>query len=716
VTRVRLAIAALVVAGFLGVIGVVLRSISVRSIEARMAEEMRTLLKADVTALLLWLGDREAVTEFFAARPRVVAASTELADRSLRGAKSDELRDARAARTLRDMFDPVLPTFRYGAYYLIDDRGRIIASSLDASVGQQVSVATQGYVSRMLTGETVVTRPVNVARDSSNGDVTTADMYVGSPIRDEDGAIIGVLAFGIPPEEGFTDILRVARMGRSGETYAFDSTGLMISESRFEDELRGIGLLPADASSVLGLQIRNPGRDLRQGDGSPVSQREFPLTRMAADAIDRPYDAAREDLGIVTDVDGYPDYRGVPVVGAWVWLPEYGLGVATEVDVEEAFQLQYVIRNVLYGVFGLLVVSALVLLLSSLWIGRLQMHLSEVEDIGQYKLEKKIGEGGMGRVYRAHHAFLRRPTAVKLLAPDKVNDITIKRFEREVRHTSRLSHPNTVAIYDYGRTPDGQFYYAMEYLPGLDLDRLIEVEGALPDGRVRYLLAQAAGALAEAHEAGLVHRDIKPANLMLCERGGLFDFIKVLDFGLVRNTDQAATQAVTADDVLVGTPLYMSPEAFKDPEKVGPPADIYALGAVAYYLLTGQHAFMGATMAVVVGAQLNKMPDSPSTVRGRPVVEALEVLVMQCLAKSADQRPTARELVDRLEGMAEVAPWTQVDARAWWEENASRREKDGTWRVDFLESIATPLTGERVSDSAFDVDLDRRGRSDEASR
>ena len=714
-TRVRLAIAALVVAGFLGVVGVVLRSISERSIEARMAEELQTLLKADVTALLLWLDDREVVTEYFAARSRVRAAARDLSDRVRRGAAADELRNAPAAGVLAAMFDPVLSTFRYEVYYLIDDRNQIVASSLDDAVGQRVGVETQVYVSRMLAGETVVTHPVNVSGDSSTADVATADMYVGTSIRDEDGAIIGVLAFGISPEEGFTDILRVARMGQSGETYAFDSTGLMISESRFEDELRAIGLLSADASSVLGLQIRNPGRDLRQGDGSRVSQREFPLTRMAADAIDRPYDATREDLGIVTDVNGYPDYRGVPVVGAWVWLPEYGLGVATEVDVEEAFQLQQVILNVLYGVFGLLIVSALVLLVSSLWIGRLQTHLSEVEDIGQYKLEKKIGEGGMGRVYRAHHALLRRPTAVKLLAPDKVNDITVKRFEREVRHTSRLSHPNTVAIYDYGRTPDGQFYYAMEYLPGLDLDRLIEAEGVLPDGRVRYLLAQAAGALAEAHEAGLVHRDIKPSNLMLCERGGLFDFIKVLDFGLVRNTDTAATQAVTSDDVLVGTPLYMAPEAFKDPQAIGPPADIYSLGAVAYFLLTGKHAFMGDSMAAVVGAQLNKMPDSPSTVRGRPVAEALEALVMRCLAKSANERPTGRELVDAFESMSDVAPWTQADARNWWEANASRREKDGTWRVDFLESVATPATGERVSDSAFDVDLERRGESDEVS-
>lgn len=198
--------------------------------------------------------------------------------------------------------------------------------------------------------------------------------------------------------------------------------------------------------------------------------------------------------------------------------------------------------------------------------------------LGQYELTRKLGEGGMGIVYQATHVLLRRPTAIKLLPPEKAGEDAIARFEREVRQTSRLEHPNNVAIYDYGRTPDGQFYYAMEYLQGLDLEQLVRRHGPLGDARVVHLLRQAALALAEAHGMGLVHRDVKPSNIMVCNRGGVPDTVKLLDYGLVKAVgavppDDAARTPVTQPTTVVGTPHYLAPEAIRE-ATVGPSADV----------------------------------------------------------------------------------------------------------------------------------------------
>ena len=231
--------------------------------------------------------------------------------------------------------------------------------------------------------------------------------------------------------------------------------------------------------------------------------------------------------------------------------------------------------------------------------------------------------------------MLRRPTAIKLVPPEKAGPQQLMRFEREVQNTAELQHPNTIQIFDYGHSPDGVFYYAMEYLDGIDLDDLVERHGPQAPGRVVHILEQACAALTEAHDKGLVHRDIKPANIFLCHRGGIPDVVKVLDFGLVK--ELATDGGVTNVDVVAGTPAYLSPEAITAPDTLGPAADIYALGAVGYFLLTGEPVFGGATVVEICGHHVHSAPPPPSERTAVNLSEQLEALILRCLAKKPDQ-------------------------------------------------------------------------------
>ena len=311
---------------------------------------------------------------------------------------------------------------------------------------------------------------------------------------------------------------------------------------------------------------------------------------------------------------------------------------------------------------GLGVVAAT---LASRTIFGLRQKASEAQKLGQYTLGAKIGEGGMGAVYRASHAMMKRDVAIKLLPVDRAGKDGLVRFEREVQLTSRLNSPNTIAIYDYGRTPDGVFYYVMEYIDGFSLEDLTTRFGPIGPGRVIHLARQICAALAEAHAIGLIHRDIKPANIALCERAGVFDVVKVLDFGLVKElgTDSASTTEAS----LTGTPLYLSPESITAPDRVDGRSDLYAVGAVAFWLLTGTHVFEGNTVVEVCSHHLHTKPDSPSERLGAPVPADLEAVILRCLEKDPAKRyANAEALSHALDACESVDDWSDDLAAAWW--------------------------------------------------
>jgi serine/threonine-protein kinase len=299
----------------------------------------------------------------------------------------------------------------------------------------------------------------------------------------------------------------------------------------------------------------------------------------------------------------------------------------------------------------------------------LRKAVRDIRRLGQYTLEEKIGEGGMGVVYRASHAMLRRPTAIKLLHPDRAGRDALTRFEREVRRTAMLTHPNTVTVFDYGQTTDGVFYYAMELLEGASLQEIVDLDGPQPAERVIHLLEQAAGSLAEAHAAGLIHRDIKPGNILVVDRGGIPDLVKVVDFGLVKDVRGAygVESTLTMADSITGTPHYMAPEAITAPDTVDARTDIYALGAVGYWLLTGTLVFRGSTVMEVLAHHLHSTPEPPSDRLGFTVERDLERVLLACLAKRQEDRPDSAEVLrDRLRACAAARRWTNRRAAEWW--------------------------------------------------
>lgn len=291
----------------------------------------------------------------------------------------------------------------------------------------------------------------------------------------------------------------------------------------------------------------------------------------------------------------------------------------------------------------------------------------KAKQLGQYRLKEKIGSGGMGEVYHAEHRMLKRPCALKLIRAESAADAdTVRRFEKEVRATARLSHFNTVEIFDYGRTDDGTFYYVMEFLPGLTLEQLVRRSGPVPAARAVYLLAQTCGSLEEAHAAGLIHRDIKPANIFAAKRGGMYDVAKLLDFGLVRETAGEPKNTSANSGGFSGSPLYMAPEQATSYDSVDGRCDIYSLGAVAYFLVTGEPPFVGFSVMEVLRAHANENVLPPSKVN--PTVPSdLEGVILRCLAKEPDQRyQTAAELKEAFLACGCAKEWDDATAREWW--------------------------------------------------
>jgi hypothetical protein len=508
-------------------------------------------------------------------------------------------------------------------------------------------------------------------------------MVSAAALRDGE-TVAGFLVLTMDPVDEFSAVLESARFGETGETYACTQEGLLASRSRYLDDLKTAGLVPPEyPHAIMTLALRRPPTALVPGqaiDGSPAA---WPFTTAAAGII-----AGKP--GMTLD-EGF-DYRGQAVVVAWTMLGETGMGVVTKIDRAEAFRPLGILRTIFASLIILLAIAAVA---GVWWVSnaarlahKLDKAKGQLQQLGQYTLERKLGEGGMGAVYRGRHALMRRPTAIKLIT-GKINDDVLARFEREVQLCCRLSHPNTIAIYDYGRTADGTFYYAMELLDGMDLEVMIEKYGPLPPARVIHFLAQACGSLGEAHDLQMIHRDIKPANLFITNRGGENDVLKVLDFGLVKSMESNAPQLSRAD-VISGTPPYMAPEVIDQKPGIDGRSDLYSLACVAYFLLTGKCLFERNSAMEILMAHLNHAPTPLSQVAKQAIPADLEAVIMRALSKDPANRPaTVRAFRSELLTCADAGRWNEVDGAQWWANHRAKAaaEQDKTLKAEVSVSM-----------------------------
>ena len=545
------------------------------------ATSMVTLLNTQIEALEQWIAEGRHEAEQLAADAELSATVSRLIRH---GAGGEE-----GVRIIERVLQAA-GGIGITAAHVIDGKGKILASSDAARIGQAVTPDFLANLAPALAGRSIFIRPYRGGAMGANP-MQLGRVWVAAPMRDAKGKVLAVLALGSPAEAGFADLFKVARPGSSGESFAFDAEGWLVSESRHIEELRSRGLVAGSGKGVAPLRLL-----VAQDDTAP-------LTRLAATAIAARLGEESQRAGIL--LEPYVSYLDREVIGAWRWLGELDLGVAVEMDAAETYApLRYL--QIAYMV--LLAMILLVWLSVFLPVETLDRLLRRKpgQQIGPYRVLRQIGAGAISNVYLAEHRMLKRPVALKVLKPQASSDEWIARFEREVQSTSLLRHPNTITIYEYGRGPNGLFYYAMEYLEGLSLADLVERYGPVPPARTAYILRQACA----------------------------------------------------------------SPERIRNPADADARADIYALGAVGFYLLTGRRLFETETEHDLTYHVLHEAPRLASDCSPFAVPAELDALIGRCLEKDPAARPqNIAAVAGALDALLVHAPWTRRQIDAWWEKN-----------------------------------------------
>lgn len=487
-----------------------------------------------------------------------------------------------------------------------------------------------------------------------------SNLFILVPIFDASDNVVAVLmvrGFGL--EESFTKPFEKWSKLQTSETYLVNERGVMLTASRYGDALEQLGLAESMIDSKVTYLVRDPGVNLLAGEKAGYNALAWPLTLSARQVT-------AGNGGINTD--RYRNYVGMEVVGAWRWLADRRAGLVVEQHADDAFAIANTAKHSILLVTALFGISmAVVGIATARRFGFRLTH--DISDVGPYQMQELLGEGGMGRVYLAEHALLCRQSAVKILSGNDIDLNVINRFEREVQLASQLTHPNTISIYDFGRDREGRFYYAMEYINGAHLGQLVEYSGPIHPGRAIYLLRQLCRALSEAHQAGVVHRDIKPQNIMVCNRGGEPDFVKLFDYGLVKAFAPGVSHGTTSQTkVVVGTPRFMAPERLNSPWLADPRVDIYSVGALAYYLLTGKLP----PLFTLSGPASNEQPGIETLDLPIGAVEFGDLLGM-CLSPEPSDRPSSMQgLMRDLEELSEKFPWSREDSAVWWQNHEAK--------------------------------------------
>ena len=637
------------------------------SLQEVRAAELETILNADIAAIEQWLGMEERRANLLA-RDRDFPAAVRNA---LVPAADDDLESV-GDRLMGVVYEHFAVDEIAGC--AVFDLERAMLANPNPKKTRRINAPPLDVLSQLATGQHRIFGP-------------TLEIPWDVPDHDFDELVLlFFIEFDVPPPDGpasngiqsprsstepragilialkanpqFTKLLRTARLGRSGETYAVSPSGRMLSESRSVDEQKEDSKSAGTTvDTQVGLPVAPPD--------SPVGQFTDPVTQMIKLAQNTPAPS-----GIHSNLSAYLDYRGKSVIGVWQWLPDYGFAVISEIDEAEAYAPA---NSLLYSIGVLMVVLTAIsgYAISTVFsLRELRHSLTDEVSLGPYMLEEQIGEGGFGVVYRARHELLKRPTAVKVLRSDLNDEESINRFHREFKLAANLEHPNTIRIFDYGVSETGVFYCAMELLEGFTLDDLYFDYAPIPDGRVIDIIRQVCISLNEAHSIGLVHRDIKPANIMLCEIGGDPDIVKVLDFGLAKPFHGNASTDITKKGVISGTPVYIAPERIMQVKQIDGRSDLFAVGIVIYNLLTGEQPFDSDNALDELFQVMNDAPKPIDEELSKSIAPELIDLSLKCMQSEPSDRPeSAAKMIQQLDAMTPRSPWSGEDAQQWWARN-----------------------------------------------
>ena len=482
------------------------------------------------------------------------------------------------------------------------------------------------------------------------------------PIRDaKDKVVAALMVRGIKMFSDFDSMFLEASEVSGLDVYAIDRRELMLTNSPVAaGHARVLELEPRITADHIAsnLRVADPGFAIGPSNIGEVRRSFMPLTYAAAGATSgRP--------GVRTEE--YLNYAGTPVLGAWRWNKKWDIGIIVEFDSKTAFAPTRIVR------FGFLLLGTLLTLTGFAAASQIAKQTSRahaaVHPLSRYELISELGSGGMGVVYRARHRQLGRDTALKVLRSDRQNKDDRLRFDREAKLAARLSSPHSVMIYDYGRSEEGAAFCVMEYLQGITLYEVVMRSGFQPVGRTLFILRQICESLGEAHAGGLLHRDIKPQNVMLSLDKSVGDWAVVFDFGLAKPLKPDASSYQTSETVWSGTPMYMSPERYRDPASVDPRSDIYSLGCIAYFLLSGRPPYIECDPESLFALVLSEEPIGIPVHRGESVSDAVLQMVARCMAKDANDRyGKIEELSAVLDELRSEHPWTTEQATKWWDD------------------------------------------------
>jgi hypothetical protein len=548
-------------------------------------------------------------------------------------------------------------------FIVLTPGGICCCAASDALIGLSLAPSGATYQKRILQGDWIVSRPYPDRQFAKglNPDYSRQVMFVAGPVQDPQGKVLAIGVFRFSPRREFYSLFP----GGEAKLLAFDEKGLILNDYGEAEELRAYGVLaglPEGQSPLLRLRLRDPGGDLRAGFRPERAPDSWAPTLMSLRAT-------RGGRG--SSLSEYRDLLGRSVLGAWTWIPEWDMGVGAEQPVDRVLAPTTPARLLL----SLLLLVPLAFTAALLFVTqsrRLGMRRGGNTGFASYDRVRSIGRGAPAEVFLGWCEVLRRSAAVKILNHPTPDPATRARFLREAKIASGLGHPSAIQVFDYGQTPEGRPFYAMEYVEGITCAQLLALENPLPVARVVGLLRQMAGALEEAHSLGLLDRDLNPTHVMISRKGGLADVVKILDFGASRSL-RAAGEPFSGSPDLLGAPAFVAPERLRSPESLDPRMDLYSFGAMAFFLVTGRNVFEGSDSSEVIYQALSAPRPSPSQLRGERLPLDLELLIQDCLEGDPDRRPASFQEVLVLLGQVEAEiPWSQDQSRAWWEANRNR--------------------------------------------